>query len=93
MSNQTVVVTYAGPAPYLATPTWKQVQATLFQQLPLRNIHWKSPARASIRTIQELGVSLVPLESIRDDVTSQLPMTILERPLLNVYIVNCEVSA
>ncbi|KAJ7452540.1 hypothetical protein B0H11DRAFT_2245998 [Mycena galericulata] len=42
------------------------------------------------QTIQELDISLVPLESLRDEHTSQIPETLLEKPFLNIYIVTCE---
>lgn len=91
-SHQRVIVTYSGPLTFLQSDHWKQFHAALQSQLPLRNLHWKSSLRPSIRTIQELDLSLVALDSTRDEHTSQVPTTLLERPLLNVYIVICEVS-
>ncbi|KAJ7273596.1 trafficking protein particle complex subunit 10 [Mycena haematopus] len=77
-------------APPQRVLVWDQIHTALLAQLPLRNIHWKSPSRPSIRTIQELDISLVPLESLRDEHTSQIPATLLEKPFLNMYIVTCE---
>lgn len=91
MPNQNVLVTYAAPQSFQLSDNWKQVESALRSQLPLRNIHWKSASRPSIRTIQELDVDLVPLETIRGENTSQIPVTLLEKPLLNIYIVTCEV--
>lgn len=90
MSPDAVLVTYAASPTFLSSDLWKQFQAALLAQLPLQNIHWKSTSRPSIRTIQQLNVKLVPLDSIRDEQTTQIPLTILERPLLNLYIVVCE---
>ncbi|KIM80718.1 hypothetical protein PILCRDRAFT_821974 [Piloderma croceum F 1598] len=90
MSKQNVLVTYAAPQSFQLSDNWKQVQSALRSQLPLRNIHWKSAARPSIRTIQELDIDLVPLDTTRGESTSQIPVTLLEKPLLNIYIVTCE---
>ncbi|GJE95190.1 trafficking protein particle complex subunit 10 [Phanerochaete sordida] len=87
---QRVTITYTAPPSFLSTDHWKQVNAALQAQLPLRNLHWKSAARPTIRTIQELHVNLVAVDALRDEHTSQVPQTILEKPLLNVYIVVCE---
>ncbi|KAJ7063184.1 trafficking protein particle complex subunit 10 [Mycena amicta] len=89
---QRVLVSYAGVQTYLASAHWDQVHTALLAQLPLRNIHWKSASRPSIRTIQELNIALVPLESLRDEHTSQIPATLLEKPFLNIYIVTCDDS-
>ncbi|KAF8162886.1 trafficking protein particle complex subunit 10 [Crassisporium funariophilum] len=89
-SSQRVLVSYAAPPSFLASPPWTKVHAALLAQLPLRNIHWKSASRSSVKTIQELDVTLVPIDSLRDTHTSQVPVTLLERPLLNVFILHCE---
>ncbi|PPR03937.1 hypothetical protein CVT26_001142 [Gymnopilus dilepis] len=90
-STQRVLVSYTAPPLFLASPNWNKVHAALLAQLPLRNIHWKSISSGSVKTIQELDVSLVPFESLRDEHT-QVPVTVLEKPLLHVYIVHCEDS-
>ena len=92
MSAQRVVVTYSAPQPFLSSDQWKQIYSALLEQLPLRNIHWKPQTRPSIRTIQELEVQLVPLDTVRDEHTSQVPYSLLERPLVNIYVVPCEVK-
>src|SRR5271170_3469699 len=92
MSNQRVLVTYTAPPPFQASESWKRIREALFLQLPLRNLHWKSASRPSIRTIQELDITLKPLDTTRDELVSQVPVTLLEKPLLNVYIVTCEVG-
>ncbi|KAF8229518.1 hypothetical protein L208DRAFT_1439127 [Tricholoma matsutake] len=86
-SRQRVLVSFS-PQSILSTLKWQQVQTALAAQLPLHNIHWKSASRRSIRTIQELEVGLVSLETVRDEY-SQIPTTLLEKPLLNIYVVVC----
>ncbi|KAK7014963.1 trafficking protein particle complex subunit 10 [Favolaschia claudopus] len=86
---QRVLVSYSGAQAFLSSGSWDQIHTALLAQLPLRNIHWKSFSRP-IRTIQELDISLVPLESLRDEHASQVPATLLEKPFLNMYLVTCE---
>ncbi|TFK72158.1 hypothetical protein BDN72DRAFT_836546 [Pluteus cervinus] len=90
--SQHVLVSYAAPTMFLNSGSWRQIQEGLKAQLPLRNIHWKSASRTSIRTIQELDITLVNFETLRDEHTSQVPATLLEKPLLNIYILMCEDS-
>lgn len=92
MSNQNVLVTYSAPVSFLASESWRQMLAALQSQLPLRSIHWKSASRPNLKTVQELELTLVPLDSLRDEHTSQVPITLLEKPLLNLYVVTCEVN-
>ncbi|KAH9048160.1 trafficking protein particle complex subunit 10 [Lactarius hengduanensis] len=92
MSSQRVVATYSAPQPFLSSDQWKQIYTALLEQLPLRNIHWKPQTRPSIRTIQELEVQLVPLDAVPDEHTSQVPYSLVERPLVNIYAVTCEDS-
>ncbi|KAF7440398.1 hypothetical protein PC9H_000743 [Pleurotus ostreatus] len=89
MSGERVLVSYHAPNAYLASESWKQIRSALVSQFPLRNLHWKSPSR-SIKTIQELDLNLVAFDSLHDEHTSQVPATLLEKPLLNIYIVACE---
>ncbi|PPQ67646.1 hypothetical protein CVT25_012674 [Psilocybe cyanescens] len=91
-SSQRVLISYSAPPVFLASPNWTKVHAALLSQLPLRNIHWKSASRGFVKTIQELDVTLVPFESLRDEHTSQIPVTLLEKPLLHIYTVHCEDS-
>ncbi|TFK54963.1 hypothetical protein OE88DRAFT_1732249 [Heliocybe sulcata] len=90
MSSDSVLVTYAAPSTFLSSDHWKQFQSAFLAQLPLQNIHWKSSSRPSIRTIQQVNIKLVPIDSVRDEQTTQIPLTVIERPLLNLYIVVCE---
>ncbi|EKM55480.1 uncharacterized protein PHACADRAFT_143869 [Phanerochaete carnosa HHB-10118-sp] len=87
---QRATITYTAPPSFLSTGLWKQVHIALQAQVPLRNLHWKSTSRPTIRTIQELYVNLVAVDALRDEHTSQVPQTILEKPLLNAYIIMCE---
>ncbi|KAF8911173.1 trafficking protein particle complex subunit 10 [Gymnopilus junonius] len=90
-SSQRALISFTAPPLFLASPNWNKVHAALLAQLPLRNIHWKAASRGSVKTIQELDVSLVPFEALRDEHT-QVPVTLLEKPLLHIYIVHCEDS-
>lgn len=91
MSMQRAQVTYAASLHFLSSDQWSQILSALSSQLPLRGLHWKPASRLSIRTIQELDVNLVALDTLRDEGTSQVPLTLLEKPLLNIYVVTCEV--
>ncbi|KAL1742258.1 trafficking protein particle complex subunit 10 [Schizophyllum fasciatum] len=88
--SQKVGVSFAGPPLFLASGTWKQIQSSLESQLPLRNIHWKPAGHSSIRTIQELYVNFVPLAGVRDESASQVPLTVLDKPLLHLFFVACD---
>lgn len=91
MAENRAIVSYTTASSFLLTGAWKQIQGALKAQFPLRNIHWKPASRPNILTIQELDVKLVPFESVRDEHVSQIPMTLLEKPLLHIYVVTCEV--
>jgi hypothetical protein len=88
---QRVLITYSGPLTFLQSDQWKQVHAALSAQLPLRTLHWKSASHPTVRTIQTLSVDLVPLDIVKDESTSQVPQSVLSKPLLNVYVFVCEV--
>lgn len=90
MSDYGVKVTFSGPILFLASGQWTHTFTSLKERLPLRNLHWRSVSRPSVRSVQELDVELVSLESVRDEPSSQIPTTLLERPLLNIYFVTCE---
>ncbi|KAF9533525.1 trafficking protein particle complex subunit 10 [Crepidotus variabilis] len=89
---QKPIITYTAPPTFIASPNWHKVLATISAQLPLRNIHWKPVSQTTLRTIQELDVNLVPFESLRDELTSQVPVTLLEKPLLHIFVFHCEDS-
>ena len=87
-----VKVTFAAPTHFLSSDHWSQIRTGLSSQLPLRDIQWSPPSRASSRNIPTLDVKLVALDSVREETASQVPVYVLERPLLNVYVVACDVS-
>ena len=89
--SQRVLISYAVPPTFLTSPNWDKVYAALVAQLPLRNIHRKHPLKQSVKTIQELDVTLVALDAVSEEPTSQIPSTLLEKPLLHVFILHCEV--
>lgn len=92
MAVQRVTVTYAA-SPNLQSQTdlWDQLRPAIAAQLPLRNLHWKSVSRSSIRTVQELHTNLVPFDSVSGEPASQIPGSWLEKPLLNFYVLTCDV--
>lgn len=89
--TQRVLVSYSTPPVFFASPNWNKVYAALVAQLPLRNIHRKHPLKQSVKTIQELSVTLVALDGVSEEPTSQVPSTLLEKPLLHIFVLHCEV--
>ena len=87
--NRRVLVSYSAPSTFLASPNWNKVYTALVAQFPLRNIHRK--LKQSVKTIQELDVTLVALDTVSEEPTSQIPSTLLEKPLLHIFILHCEV--
>ncbi|EJD39309.1 hypothetical protein AURDEDRAFT_71368 [Auricularia subglabra TFB-10046 SS5] len=85
-----VLVTYSAPLIFLSSDQWSQIHRAIAAHMPLRNLHWKTASRPSIRTIQELDVSLVSFDTMRDEHASQIPTSLLEKPLVNIYVVTCE---
>jgi hypothetical protein len=84
-----VRVTYAG-SPSLLAEQWEGLRTSISAQMPLRNLHWKSLARPSVRTIQELDVDLVALDMTEP--SSQMSSPLLDQPLLNIYFSLCDAS-
>lgn len=93
MHSQRAKVTLSGPPQLTATDDWPQIWSGLSAQFPLRNLHWKPASRTSIRTIQSLDINLLALESVKDESASQIPTSLLDRPLINVYVLICEVCS
>ena len=93
MSNTTVQVTFSAPLIFLSSDQWTQIRTAISDQFPLRESVWRSSFRPAVRTIPELAVELVGLETIRDELNSQVPHTLLDKPFLNLYIVTCDVRA
>lgn len=92
MIQSRVKISYVAPSLFLASDQWIQIRTALDAHLPLRNLHWRSPTRTSIRTIQELDIDLINLEAIRDEGASQIPTSLLDRPFMNLFIFACEVG-
>jgi hypothetical protein len=59
-------------------------------QLPLRNLHWKSPTRTALRTIQEVDVRLVELGEVGPP--REVGGSVLEGALVNLCLIACDVS-
>lgn len=89
MPSRQVIVTYTlYPSGNLSL---QHAISGIGSQLPLRNLHWKSSSRTSLRTIQELEVDLLELgevPSTKDHVAGSL----LESPLVNLCLIVCDVS-
>jgi len=90
---QRVLISHSAPRDFHGTPNWSKVCNSITSQLPLRNVNLRSPLRGTTITVASLDVALVPLESIREETASQVPTTLLEKPLLHLYIVYCQVSS
>ncbi|WOO84693.1 Trafficking protein particle complex subunit 10 [Vanrija pseudolonga] len=58
-------------------------------QFPLRNLHWKSTSRTSLRTIQEVDVRLVDLGDVPPP-KEHVSGSVLETPLVNICFVACD---
>ena len=93
MQEQRVRITVSASPQLTSTDQWALIWSGLAAQFPLRNLHWKPATRTSIRTIQYLDVNIVALEILREEGASQIPASVLEKPLLNVFVVMCEVRA
>lgn len=91
MQGQRVRITVSAPQQLTSTDQWALIWSGLAAQFPLHNLHWKPATRTSIRTIQYLDVNIVALETVKEEGASQIPVSILDKPLLNVYVVMCEV--
>ncbi|GJJ15396.1 hypothetical protein Clacol_009672 [Clathrus columnatus] len=85
-----VQVTYSAPLVYLSSDQWSQIRATITSQFPLKDITWRSSSRPAARIISKLDVSFVNLDTVREEHASQIPQSLLDRPLLNIYVVSCE---
>ncbi|KAG8969021.1 hypothetical protein FRC03_004988 [Tulasnella sp. 419] len=90
MTEIGVKATYTGPPLFLASGQCQHVLSSLKDHLPLRSLHWKSTSRTAIRSIQELPVEFVLLDTVKDERSYQMASKILEKPLVNIYFVTCE---
>ncbi|KIJ54451.1 hypothetical protein M422DRAFT_774766 [Sphaerobolus stellatus SS14] len=90
MSSSKVQVTFAAPLIFLSSDQWTQIRAAISAQFPLRDLVWKPSSRPAVRIIPELNVELVAFETIREELVSQIPQSLLEKPFLNLYVVTCD---
>ncbi|KLO12624.1 hypothetical protein SCHPADRAFT_998021 [Schizopora paradoxa] len=90
MQANKVQLSYASNPQLSTSELWNQIKSGLEAQFPLRTLHWRSGTRTSIRTIQTLEVDLVPFEGVKGEGVSQIPLTLLDKPFFNVFIVTCE---
>lgn len=90
LMDQRVLVSHAAPKDFQGTPNWSKVCSSITSRLPLRNVTLRSPRNATT-PVADLPVSLVPLESVREESVSQIPGSVLEKPLLHLYILYCQV--
>jgi trafficking protein particle complex subunit 10 len=93
MEKPKVQVTYSAPPLFLLSDNWLQIRDALAAQFPLRDITWKPTWRPFTRNIETLDVSLLAFEDIKENRASVLASSgmLLQRPLLNIYVVACEV--
>ncbi|KAG8828096.1 hypothetical protein FRC17_007623 [Serendipita sp. 399] len=89
MPNSRIKISYAAPTNFLASDQWIQIRTALDQHLPLKMLNWKT-TDGTVRTIQELEVDFVSLESLKEESSSQIPSSLLDRPLMNMYFFACE---
>lgn len=82
-------VTLSGTPSFVEGDQWAHFTSALAECLPLRSLHWKSSSRPSIRTVQELDASLI-YKTSHDDCGARA--TILDTPLLNIYVTTCDVE-
>jgi trafficking protein particle complex subunit 10 len=92
MPTSRIKISYSAPVNFLASDQWIQIRTALDERLPLRNLHWKAATDDPVRTIQELEVDFISLDSMKDEGSSQVPASLLERPFMNLFIFACEAS-
>ncbi|KAG9285997.1 hypothetical protein G9A89_022673 [Geosiphon pyriformis] len=68
---------------------WQMVAEGFPNHLPLRNLQWKS-ANRPVRTIHTLGIELKRLTTETNEKQHMMPVSLLEKPYLNLYFVNCD---
>jgi trafficking protein particle complex subunit 10 len=69
---------------------WSLIEEDFNTHLPLRNLHWKSFNRP-LRSIQSLHVEIRPYHPSTDDQSHQMPISLLQKPYLNIMLVKCDV--
>ena len=69
---------------------WPMISEDFLAHLPLRNLHWKSSNRP-LRSIQSLHVEMRQYTPSGDEQPHQMPISLLEKPYLNMMLVKCDV--
>src|SRR5271170_2855887 len=69
---------------------WSLIEEDFTAHLPLRNLHWKSSSRP-LRSIQSLQVEMRQFQYLADEQPNQMPISLLEKPYLNIMLVKCDV--
>lgn len=99
-ARQPISVTYSSTPNLQSYLTF--ILKSLHAQFPLRNLHWKTPSRPAIRTIQECNLRLVSLieAQSRGDVREWIAPDEVEYgnllsqcPLIHLCFIECEVSS
>ena len=93
MDTQRVQITYSSVGFSTSGELWSKIKSSFLTQFPLRTLYWKSGTRTSIRTIQELKGDLISFESAKEESVSQIPLSLLDKPFLNILFVACDVRA
>jgi len=70
---------------------WSLIEEDFTAHLPLRNLHWKSSSRP-LRSIQSLQVEMRQYQPSIEEQQHQMPISLLEKPYLNMMLVKCDVS-
>lgn len=83
-------VTLSGTPSFVQSSQWNHFLSAVELHAPLQNLHWKSATSPSIRTIQQLEITLCSLDSSTLDTRPQF--LILDSPLLHIYALICDVS-
>ncbi|WVN90958.1 uncharacterized protein L203_106203 [Cryptococcus depauperatus CBS 7841] len=90
--SPSVKITYTlHPSPVNSSPSSSILYSAIAgvrAHLPLRNLHWKSSSRTSLRTIQEIDVELVELGEVSS--ARGMAESVLDSPLVNMCFVVCE---
>lgn len=108
MTTSRIKISYSAPTNFLASDQWIQIRTALEAHLPLQSLYWRPNAGSSapsnpgtsissidesrVQKIDTVQVELVGLDAIKDEGSSQIPSSVLERPLVNLYFFPCEVS-
>jgi hypothetical protein len=107
MTASRIKISYSAPTNFLASDQWIQIRTALEAHLPLRSLIWRPSSTAAaapnaatstpnvdeshVQRVDTLQVELIALDALKDEGSSQIPSSVLERPLVNLYFFACEV--